>query len=308
MFLGFIVKNNKLLKPKIYFQPLSFSLIFFSLIGTTQFLLGRTIGGPFYLLGERVFSLATPGISLFTLFGKEYLRAYSTFPHPNALSGYFLVAVLILFSFSFKKYKKLFYTALFFAVAGIAISFSMATALGAILVLVLYLIFKKNKELFKKLVIFFFFISAILSLVSPVFLQKNKQFFEGAQETYFKRFALTLSAGEIISKNPFGIGLNNFLLELPGLSLYPKVSWWIQPVHNVFLLVLSETGLIGLLVFLYLFYKSLINTFTRKSPAFTLAIIVVLLTGLFDHYWLTLQQNEILLSILLGLSLRKNKR
>ena len=31
----------------------------------------------------------------------------------------------------------------------------------------------------------------------------------------------------------------------------------------------------------------------------------MMITGLFDHYWLTLQQNQLVLSVLLGLAARK---
>ncbi|HEX6977153.1 MAG TPA: hypothetical protein VF185_02210, partial [Patescibacteria group bacterium] len=76
--------------------PLSFAIIYSALIAIMQFLLQRTIGGLFYLLGERSFTSLTPGIALFNFFGKALLRPYGTFGHPNALGGFLLVAVFML--------------------------------------------------------------------------------------------------------------------------------------------------------------------------------------------------------------------
>jgi len=77
-----------------------------------------------------------------------------------------------------------------------------------------------------------------------------------------------------------------------------------QPIHNIYLLVLSETGFIGLVLFLFLIYLAV------QSP---LAIIrntlyVILILGLFDHYFLTIQQGQLVLSLILGMALgRMNK-
>ena len=100
--------------------------------------------------------------------------------------------------------------------------------------------------------------------------------------------------------------LNNFIVELPKTSMTPSVIWWLQPVHNIFLLVLAEGGLVGLLLFVTLFYKAFSSSLYLKRNYLTIALIVIVVTGSVDHYWLTLQQNQLLFSIILGLSFRKN--
>jgi len=70
-------------------KPMMASLVLFSLIGIVQFIKKESVGGILYYLGERRFSISSPGIARASVMGKEYLRAYSPFPHPNPLAGDF---------------------------------------------------------------------------------------------------------------------------------------------------------------------------------------------------------------------------
>ena len=102
------------------------------------------------------------------------------------------------------------------------------------------------------------------------------------------------SAGEMFKNCPIlGVGAGNFLSELPKYSSQNKI-FWIQPVHNILILWIVEFGLIGLIWLIYLIKK--IN-FESK---FLILPIMILLTGMNDHYWLTLQQNSLLMVLVLG--------
>ena len=99
----------------------------------------------------------------------------------------------------------------------------------------------------------------------------------------------------------FGVGLGNFLVELPK-NLPSRTIYFLQPVHNIYLLLLSETGIVGLGSFLlllwYIFQR--IRNSKLKAP-----IVALLLLGLIDHYPLTLQQGQLLFTLFLSLSLLK---
>jgi O-antigen ligase len=76
---------------------------------------------------------------------------------------------------------------------------------------------------------------------------------------------------------------------------------YIQPVHNIYFLVLSETGSVGLVVLLYclwITYRRL-----KKNTNFELLalFILILFLGFFDHYFFTLQQGQLLIVIIFGL-------
>jgi len=57
-------------------------------------------------------------------------------------------------------------------------------------------------------------------------------------------------------------------------------------------------GLIIFLWFLFLTFKKL----SLKHYPLLMALSAILFLGLVDHYWLTLQQNQLLLTFVLGLS------
>lgn len=283
-----------------FLKPLFYSSIFTSLIGITQFVFGSTIGQPFNYLGERTFNLSTPGIALVKIFGQDYLRAYSTFPHPNALAG-FLGTVLIFLYFSKGRIgKRLYY------VTGLLtlIAFFVTFSLGAFVALFVLGIasFYKNKKEFKRnafaLFVLTIFISFFLLLASRIFF--GYTFFP---TEISERIDLINVAGKLIIARPLiGTGLGTFIVGLNNLRIGVS-SWLLQPVHNIFLLMAAETGIVGLLGFLALFFKSLVNT-NKKYIVFVLLFIA--LTGVADHYWTTLQQNLLLMSFVFGFSLRKD--
>ena len=104
-----------------------------------------------------------------------------------------------------------------------------------------------------------------------------------------KRVDLIGAAGLMLRQSPvFGVGLGNFTVSLAKLG-WKNFGW--QPVHNIFLLVLAELGLAGFAVVL-LVIKSCKYRFSGKRLAF---FLFVLLTGLVDHYWISLGQNQWLL-------------
>ena len=83
--------------------------------------------------------------------------------------------------------------------------------------------------------------------------------------------------------------------------------YWLQPVHNIVLLLMAETGLVGLTLFLILIIKLFRLLLATKNFKFLMVFGTIILTGLFDHYWLTLQQNLLLLGIITGVSFSSRK-
>ena len=104
------------------------------------------------------------------------------------------------------------------------------------------------------------------------------------------------NAAEIIKNHPlFGTGLGQYLYAQSQLQQnFPDLLN--QPVHNIFLLLSSEAGLVIISLLWFLFFNQ-IKAFATKYLFIFLAILV---TGFFDHYWLTLQQNFLLLGVVGG--------
>jgi len=138
LFLIYWIRNKVDLKTVIL--PLNLSVLWTSLLAWAQFFKQRSLG--FWLLGERSFHMATPGIALGNWQGRLFLRPYAVFPHPNVLAGYFLV-VFILNLFLYCQLKKLRWLVLFISTATIIICFSRTVWIAWLLIMVLWLIKRK---------------------------------------------------------------------------------------------------------------------------------------------------------------------
>lgn len=265
------------IKSKIICKYLTLSAILFSCIGIAQFLIKQTIGFPFNWLGERSFTIATPSIALANIFGINLMRAYSTFSHPNSLAGFLAVSLLIVLALK----KKISFWLLIPLIAFV-LSFSQGAWVSIILA---FLIIFQNRGILKLLPLLLTIFSLAVFLLPDVNIHIAASFSE--------RKLLMEEALQIFSVKPvFGVGLNNSLL----------ISKTLQPVHNIYLLIASETGTIGL-VLLILALSVLVRKI--KNKYFLTAFVFVLLTSLVDHYWFTLQQNQLILSMLIGLALNE---
>lgn len=305
-FLGLYIVRERYATDDLRY-PLSGAVIYSSLIAIAQFIKQGTIGGIFWWLGERSFNLITPGIAKAIISGRLILRPYATFPHPNVLAGFILVA-LILIGINRSVFK---WAAQILGSIAILLSFSRATwliGLFAGLVLVIR-DWRKKKGIVVGLVIF-------LVLIGGLFYRFALPL--SGQEAITQRFSLAQIAIRMIKTNFLaGVGLNNFIPRLPDYWQQFGITYWLQPVHNIFLLIAAETGLVGLVIFLWLLvltYRRLLrklfimpasqDSFGMHYSLF-ISLTAILLLGLFDHYWFTLQQTQLLLTVVFGLSWKR---
>ena len=243
---------------------LSFSLIFILFLEIWQFAIKKSTGW-WWIFGERSFSLSTPNIATVDLFGQEFLRPYATFSHPNALAGWLLLVMFILWD---SKPKRL------LALAGILLTFSRNALLAVIAGTIFYSALAGR--------------NAFFSIVSF------------SQNSIEERFILNQSALKVFLDHPVsGVGPGKLLSALP--EYFPPGFWSLQPPHNIYFLILAETGIFGFAVLLTGIFK--IYTAVKKNLLLFPGLIAVFSTSLLDHYWLTSQQNRIILGIYLGLCL-----
>src|SRR3990167_5387999 len=92
VFAQFTLSKKRLFKLSL--TALAFSVFWQSSLTLLQFALQRSLG--FWFLGERSFSADTPSIAHVYIFGKQLLRPYGTFPHPNVAAAFFVVSFVIL--------------------------------------------------------------------------------------------------------------------------------------------------------------------------------------------------------------------
>lgn len=258
------INGKKLNFPIIIKKWLVLPLLFTFVLEIWQFLIKKSTGW-WWIFGERSFSLATPGIAAIDLWGQKFLRPYATFSHPNALAGWLLLAAFILWNSKPKRCL---------TAAGILLTFSrnavLALAAGA-----LTFPFLANQKILQSIIAF-------------------------PETSSGERFILNQSALRVFAEHPiFGFGPGQLLSALP--DYFPSGYWNIQPPHNVFIFVLAETGVFGFTLLLIGISK--IYSAAKRNPMFLPGLIAVFSSSLLDHYWLTSQQNRIILGVYLGLCL-----
>jgi len=296
-----VAKNKFLEKEKIY-KTFCCSVFFFGIIGVLQTIKGSTLGGLLYLLGERKFNVLTPGISLLNVFNISVLKPYSTFSHPNSLAGYLLLLLIYLFFWKsiLNKDKLLKYLSILFIILLLLLSFSKAAVLTLFVIIIVYyfdLLKTPKRTRLATLVLIMF--SLLLPLISAKLIKIQISYPDSLSERLF----LSDISGQLLKNNPvFGIGLNNFIYNMPTLNNMKLPFWLLQPVHNIFLLVTVETGLLGVGVLLIILFKYIDYLFSKDRKSFRYIFLAILLTALCDHYWFTLEQNLILIFFFLGLS------
>lgn len=305
--LFWVVRRIKINKT-LFFGSLALMLTWPTLMAIVQFLLERSVGGGAYYLGERIFSLTTPGLAVTEIKGEVFLRPYATFSHPNSMAGFLLLGGL-LFVNTYLELKKSELKRLVkvvmvigstFAIVGIILSWSR-TALLALLVLMLLWTVKVRPT--QKI----FWVFLVFALIFPFALMfagtSSFPFF--AQEEIKTRNQLFSTAVTLFrEKMVIGVGLKNFIHHLGRFQLALSRSW-LQPPHNIFYLVLVETGLVGLIAWVWFLWKTCQKIVQSNREMLALALLAIIFTGANDHYWISLQQNQLLLSIFLAISWRK---
>ena len=276
---------------KMSFMILAISIVWQSCLMLLQFALQKSLG--LWFLGERSFSVDTPSIAHVYIFGKQMLRPYGTFPHPNVAAAFFVVSFIILSARQRSKVGKL-------NIFGAAVSFSatfLTFSKGAAVSLFVSLVF-----LVKNL--FYLTVVCLVAVFSAFMFFKNLP--EAQVASIAERLVLSQAAVELIFKNPlFGVGSANFVHTLSAFNLFSIADVrLIAPVHNVFLLIFAEEGLIGLSLFLILLYAVFKNISSRWQLA--LATVIIIFFSV-DHFLWTLQQGRFLFWLSLAYILRSPK-
>lgn len=265
-----------------------------------QIIKQASIGGVFWYLGERSFNLGTLGIAKAVVKGREILRGYGTFSHPNSLAGYLVLTLflmMILYEKAESKGKRMafFMRAVFFGgVLGVIMSYSKAGIMGGLVLTgIMAVKIKKGKR-----VVFLGIIFLVLGLRLWQGVERMV-FFE--KQSVKRRREMIKESVDIFLESPIlGVGLNNYIYKGAEKGMETKKGTRIyQPEHNVYLLVLAETGVFGFFGFL-LIIGYFLKEGIKEGGWFLGGIFFILTVSLFDHYFWTLIQNQYILALFLG--------
>lgn len=313
--LAFIIFYIQQYQPsfRITVYCLLFTICYSSILAWLQFYHQGSLNGIAWFLGERTFTVSTPGIARIGIIGRELLRPYATFSHPNVLAGYLITTLPLIFVTNIKRHFKL--PLILFIIATTVITFSRTAALTLMLCGFIYLLTKTPRKI---ALMFFGMLAIALFWIVPVI----NQSISFSAESFTIRNELNTAALAVWRDHPiFGIGLNNFVPLLPS---YLRIDNFqsLQPVHNIYLLLLAETGLAGIFLLLWLSTKivqRLISPASARDPAnggddqipnpcVVLSLCSIFFLSFFDHYFFTIQQTQLQLAVILGFVLHYSKK
>ncbi len=338
--LYFYIKNYALNRFDFSFALIALVVggVMQSLIAITQFMLQSSLGLKY--LGESVLAPTMSGVAAFYVNGIKIMRAYGTTPHSNVVASYLFVAIGAFYNlaiylhtttteFSEKPDRRLFGVGVYrdrrwwwhiFHVVilwAFFLTFSRTIIIiwGLTFIIHIFLIrFSKFKPKFwdkKEMRSRGLKIFVTTLAVGTVFLMTywpyvTSRLFISGQDDAIQLRVLYNREALASGHNWFGVGIGNFVPWLMKQDLHLSRGLY-QPVHNIYLLIYAETGIIGIAVFLLflalVLYRFVKATQFKKLYHFSLLLIwlSLLAFGLFDHFLWTLQSGQLLFWLVTGL-------
>lgn len=291
-----------------YFKILdvvSFSVFLLSLLGIAQFINQGSVFNNYLILGEQPYSAGVFGIAKENIFGRSIIPAYGLFRHPNAFGGY--LSITLAWLFCFIKKRKFYLTTFVLGLVSILFTFSYISWLALILAIVIHLVFSKNPTKiikYKKGAVFIVLIIFLFSLSIPLLNKFDLNI--GGNKSITRRVDFTSASYRMIKDNfLFGVGLNNFTVFIDKYNYDSPDIRFSQSVHNIFLLVFSEAGVFGFILFVIFIgfsLRRLVNS--SYFHVFLISVLQIILLGSFDHYLFTMHQTLLLFWIVFGLGLQ----
>ena len=262
-------------------------------------------------IGEFPFTPDAPGYSILMAGDLRWMRPYGLLPHPNMLGGFLAIGILAACTWLFSPRRGLWLLGLLAVLAGmwaLLLTFSRAAWLGlaggllAALLLLLPRLWR-NRTLRRRALV------AVTALVGlgiafavlywPFLTARAGVGEENVElRSISDRLVFTHFAERAIAENPIiGVGIANFPWRTSYYLLETDYDLTGNNVHNVYLLIWAELGIVGLGFFGVALIAWAAGFWRRYrqgqlSPAQILlacALIVLAIIGLLDHYpWTTL--------------------
>lgn len=286
-------------------------------------------------LGEWRFTVFTPGIAKVIYNGQEYLRSYGTFAHPNVIGGMLALALGLLVWWKLQPVRRYElggpewlqqpahrilnnhsakWTSLVVMSLGLLLTFSRSAWLVAIAGIVMVSMVARPQlpqRISGKLWMVVAGAIVLGVMVTPIIIARFMSLDTTDSLSIDRRVQLTKVAQELLEKSPvWGVGVAQFVPEVGNYGPLYGVGVWREPVHNLYLLMATEVGLVALaswIVVMGLVWWRLALEY-RRTGRVELALVLILWVqilalGLVDHYWWTSQQGRLVVWGIMGVSL-----
>jgi len=308
------------------------------LFGIWQFFTQSVFAGKW--LGLALHLPNSPGAVVLQTASERWLRAYGSFPHPNMLGGFLVIGWLFLFYLATLAkslwQRILILAALLLITPALFFSFSRSAILALILSIIILgaiLYFRQEKNYFNVFIKIAGLTLLIMIILSAIYWPIVAGRLMGGERledaSISQRLDYTRQSLQLIGDHWLGgVGFGNYTL-----GIYQNISsawpgYYYQPVHNIYLLIFSELGIFGAVLFgviiLFLIYfgcKSVranglsaaampqalqagCSPLRLEQVIILLCFLEVLLIGLFDHYLVTLYFGIMVFWLIIALNLK----
>jgi|GEM_PF-6663781 len=259
-------------KAKLNYNLVVILNLIYIFILTFQFIT-RSSFFPFFPFGFYAYKGVGSNLDFINLFGTKLVSPLGNFPHSNVFAAF----LSFLNIFHLKKSSPLFF-----------INIILVTILGSFSALLfnsLLFLFFSNQTIYKgyEKVIFYVYLSFLIIF----FL-----FFQFKSVSVIERINQLKISSYLFFKHPFfGTGASTFIYSITNFEKFEKRIYVLQPVHNIFILFLVEYGLFGIsyVIFLAKRYK--------KYLRITTFVLFILVFGVFDHFFMSINQGLLLVSL-----------
>ena len=289
--------TEKIISPRVIYIAIGISAVIQGLIACAQFYYQRSIG--LWMLGESTITPLTTGIARVDIGGVRFLRAYGTLPHANILASFLVMGIISLAyiylttSKEERKTRLVSLVGIFITMVALVLTFSRSgwlVGLFSLGIIVGYGLWKKELRHATARFMCTLIISgvAILFILWWAIMPRagfSKEEASVNHRLIYNRIGLTL-----IEHYPQGVGIGNQVLRGAEEGLYQKETltqpWLWQPVHNIYILIASELGVVGLLLFIALLFSAMRMISIHDTHGMWALFLVLsqLTMGLVDHF------------------------
>lgn len=294
------------------------NMFLLSVLGFLQFSRQASVFNNYLFFGEQPYSVFTPSISKESFNGVTKIPPYATFLHPNIFAGYLVVSLtLSLGCFMVGRKPRIILLIPPIVAGSVALFLTKsytawaAFALGFLLFIVVRLI--NNTRIVRKVFLLLISIVVVAGFLFPLYMKGFMALIPvdaGISALSLERRSALLSASyKMISQKPFfGWGINSFTYNFEPFYVPVNVVRFLQPVHNIYALIASETGVFGVILFLSLTLCAIYFSVRRGNFLFGVILLQITVISCFDHYFFTIPQTLLLfiLTLMMGLTYTKS--
>ncbi len=265
---------------------------------------------------------ANPGVYVIENVLGRFLRAYGSL-HPIILSYFLVICLIIIFSLYWlarnTKQRWFVFAGLYLIVLGLILTFGRVAWLSALLGLLFFwsMVWWQLTKVGRRR-LFWITSAVLLGALVFAFIFQDLVTTRLAMSDRLERVSIDerafylQDAVNLTKENWYqGVGVYNFTQAVRQDISATREAWNYQPPNNLYILILVETSIFGLIIFLGLLTEVFRQIFSRLKKLnlkkdfwfviYTICFLLLLITAFFDHTYWTLQFGLLFFWLIFGL-------